>query len=76
MTEQQKQTLFDNFWLQVGDTVEHYRKRGIKGKVISIDFDSYPFYEYGTTTCEVLWKYSEDGVADVQWDNKLVLVNE
>ena len=53
--EEQNRKLFSEFWLQPGDRVEHIKDSGIKGTIIKIDFDSYPFYEYGVTTCEVQW---------------------
>jgi hypothetical protein len=61
--------LFDSFWLQPGDRVELIRDPEVVSKVTSIDFNSYPFYEYGTSTCEVLW--DGETSTDTQWDNKL-----
>lgn len=69
MITQEEQALFDSFWLQVGDRVELTKDPGIKGTVISIDFFTTSFFEYGTTTCEVLW--DGETSTDTQWDNKL-----
>lgn len=73
MISKEDQELFDSFWLQPNDRVELTRDPGVEGTVVNIDFDSYPFYEYNTTTCEVLW--DDETEVDVQWDNKLTKVN-
>ena len=73
MITQKEQALFDSFWLQVGDIVELTRDPGIKGTVISIDFNSRLFFKYRTTTCEVLWE--GDTSTDTQWDNELSKVD-
>lgn len=75
MITQKRQELFDTFCLQVGDKVELIKEPEEYGTVISIDFNSYPFYEYGVTTCEVQWEDNPKGQLDIQWTNKLVKVN-
>lgn len=63
------------FWLQPQDRVRHKREPQALGTVLSVDLDCYPLHEYGVTTAEVLWN-DADGVTDIQWTNKLELVND
>ena len=65
-----------DFHLSIGDEVYHVNEQeeGAQGKITHIDFDSYPFHEYGVTTCLVLWNGSTE--TDIQWTNKLVRVAE
>ncbi|MFN6572344.1 hypothetical protein [Dendronalium sp. ChiSLP03b] len=62
----------NQFWLQIGDRVEHVKETGYPGTVTEIDFDCYPFFEYGVTTCIVVWDDASD--PDIQWTNKLYKV--
>lgn len=59
-----------DYGFKVGDSVAHIRDQGGDiGIVISIDED----YDLGgVTTCEVLWQECTD--VDIQWTNKLILV--
>lgn len=64
----QEQINLDEFWLHVGDTVEHVKEIGVRGKVVQIDANLIP---RGVTTCQVLWDDAKDGETDIQWTNKL-----
>lgn len=74
MTEKEK--LFTDFNLQVGDRIYHNKEQveGCEGTITQIDFDSYPFYEYSVTTCLVLWDDSENKKPDIAWTNRLVKI--
>jgi hypothetical protein len=56
------------FWLRVGDRVQHVKDASWRGKVVSID--SNLIESHGVTTCRVLWDDSKD--PDIHWTNKLV----
>ena len=61
------------FWLQVGDRVEHVGDIGLPGTVTHIDSNLIEL-GYGVTTCCVVWDDGDGEYEDVQWTNKLVLV--
>lgn len=62
------------FWLQLGDRVEHVGDTGFPGTVTHID-DNLLMLGYGVTTCCVLWDDGDGEYEDIQWTNKLVLVD-
>lgn len=64
------------FWLQPQDRVRLKREPDAVGTVLSVDLDCYPLSEYGITTAEVIWDDAVDGVIDIQWTNKLELIND
>lgn len=76
LTDQEKQNIFAQYWLQVGDRVELKREPGNIGTIKKIDFDSYPFWNYGETTCVIQWDDNQEGDLDIQWTNKLYKVIE
>lgn len=60
--------LISDFWLQIGDKVQHVKDPGEWGKIASIDWNLI-HAGYGVTTCGVIWDGGD--VEDIQWTNKL-----
>jgi len=68
------QTEEEKFWLQPQARVRLKIEPETMGTVLSVDLDCYPLEVYGVTTAKVLWDDAE-GEVDIQWSNKLELVN-
>ena len=64
--------LVDDFWLKIGDRIHHVKDTDSVGEVIYLDFNLI-LAGRGVTTCLVLWE-GENDVADIQWTNKLRLI--
>ena len=60
------------FWLKLHDRVEHVGDIGIAGTVVHIDENL--IESHGITTCSVRWDDAEDDFIDIQWTDKLQLV--
>jgi len=61
-----------DFWLKRYDRVEHVGDAGIAGTVVHIDENL--IESHGITTCSVRWDDAEDDFIDIQWTDKLQLV--
>ena len=67
----------NDFWLQKGDRIEHIKEPGLTGRIMEIDLDCYPLYEYGVTTARIQWddyEYTSSDQWDIQWSNKLIKI--
>lgn len=60
---------------EVGTRVVHKGEPGF-GTIKAIDFDCYPLNVYGVTTVEVEWDDCPGKPYDIQWTNKLWIVED
>ena len=64
-----EEATLQDFWLQIGDRVEHVKDSSWVGTITQIDANL--IATYGVTTCRVQFDDSPPGKTDIFWTNRL-----